>query len=154
MSFDITLYNNTSENNRLTKNITEVTTLTGELRNETSILRPSIKVEMAAGSFPPSVNYMYIAEFGRYYFIDDVQSVRNNVTIISGHVDVLMTYNSQIRNCTAIIRRQENDWNLYINDGSLITYANDWVQAKNFPGSFSDESFILMVNGGAGSIIP
>lgn len=154
MSFSIVFYNNTSENNKLDKNLTEVMTLDGVLRNETSLLKPSIQIEASASTFSPAVNYMYIEEFGRYYYIDDVQSVRNNVTIVTGHVDVLKTYAAQIRACKAIIRRQENDWNLYINDGSLITYANDWVQAKNFPGSFDDESFILMVNGGAGNPIP
>ena len=138
---------------KINKAFNSVASYSGSLKNDSSIIRPTIRIAGNIGSVA-GCNYMHIPEFGRYYFIDDVQSVRNNVTIISGHVDVLMTYNSQIRNCTAIIRRQENDWNLYINDGSLITYANDWVQAKNFPGSFSDESFILMVNGGAGSVIP
>ena len=147
MSFNIELYNNTSENNMLDKTITLQATLTGTLRNETSLLSPEILIEGSASSFTPDINYMYISEFGRYYYITDVRTVRNNVIMISGKVDVLMTYASQIRSCTGIIRRNENDWNLYINDGSLMTYANDYVNSQNFPHGFSGESLILLVKG-------
>lgn len=151
MSFNVVFYNNTSENNVLTKTITEQFTKTGELRNETSLLKPDIMFEGVASSFTPDVNYMYIADFGRYYYIDDVKTLRNNVIMVSGHVDVLMTYDSQIRACTGIIKRNAEDWNLYINDGSLMSYVNDYVNAQNFPGGFDSNSYVLVVNGGPGA---
>lgn len=143
----IDLYNNTSENNKLDKDITLVSSLSGSLRAGTSLLTPDIMIEGSAGSFTPGVNYMHIPDFGRYYYITDVTTERNNVIIIKGRVDVLKTYASQIRNCTGIIRRNAEDWNLYINDGSLMTYANDYVNAQNFPHGFSGESLILLVKG-------
>ena len=153
MSFSIIFYNNTSENNVLDKSITEAFTKTGSLRNETSILQPSIMIEGEASDFPPSVNYMYIADFGRYYYIEDVTTLRNNVIMVSGRVDVLMTYATQIRSCVAIIKRNAEDWNLYINDGSLMSYANDYVNSQNFPHGFDTNSLILTVLGSGSSWI-
>ena len=140
---NITLYSNSSDNNVVTKNISQIASLTGSLRNESGIMSPSILIE---GTYP-SANYCYISDWGRYYFIEEIISVRNNVSEIRCRIDTLMTYAQQIRGLTAIIKKQENDYNLYINDGSFMTYANDKVFTKGFPGSFSDDSYVLLVSG-------
>ena len=140
---NITLYSNSSDNNVVTKNISQVASLTGSLRNESGIMSPSILIQ---GTYP-SANYCYISDWGRYYFIEEIISVRNNISEIRCRIDTLMTYAQQIRSLTAIIKKQENDYNLYINDGSFMTYANDKVFTKGFPGSFSDDSYVLLVSG-------
>lgn len=140
---NITLYSNSSDNNVVTKNISQVASLTGSLRNESGIMSPSILIQ---GTYP-SANYCYISDWGRYYFIEEIISVRNNISEIRCRIDTLMTYAQQIRGLTAIIKKQENDYNLYINDGSFMTYANDKVFTKGFPGSFSDDSYVLLVSG-------
>lgn len=140
---NITLYSNSSDNNVVTKNISQIANLTGSLRNESGIMSPSILIQ---GTYP-SANYCYISDWGRYYFIEEIISVRNNISEIRCRIDTLMTYAQQIRGLTAIIKKQENDYNLYINDGSFMTYANDKVFTKGFPGSFSDDSYVLLVSG-------
>ena len=143
----IDLYNNTSENNKLDKDITLVSSLSGSLRAGTSLLTPDIMIEGSADSFTPGVNYMHIPDFGRYYYITDVTTERNNVIIIKGRVDVLKTYASQIRNCTGIIRRNAEDWNLYINDGALKTYTPTNTFTRNFPNGFTAGSYVLIMSG-------
>ena len=140
---NITLYSNSSDNNVVTKNISQIASLTGSLRNESGIMSPSILIQ---GTYP-SANYCYISDWGRYYFIEEIISVRNNISEIRCRIDTLMTYAQQIRGLTAIIKKQENDYNLYINDGSFMTYANDKVFTKGFPGSFSNDSYVLLVSG-------
>lgn len=140
---NITLYTNSSDNNVVTKTISQVASLTGSLRNESGIMSPSILIQ---GTYP-TANYCYISDWGRYYFIEEIISVRNNISEIRCRIDTLMTYAQQIRGLTAIIKKQENDYNLYINDGSFMTYANDKVFTKGFPGSFSDDSYVLLVSG-------
>lgn len=140
---NITLYSNSSDNNVVTKTISQVASLTGSLRNESGIMSPSILIQ---GTYP-SANYCYISDWGRYYFIEEIISVRNNISEIRCRIDTLMTYAQQIRDLTAIIKKQENDYNLYINDGSFMTYANDKVFTKGFPGSFSNDSYVLLVSG-------
>ena len=145
MNFSIQLMYNASDDNVLDKNTSILGTYTGTLKAKTSILSPTILLE---GSIPTTCNYMYIAEFGRYYFIDDISSVTNNTFEITSHVDVLKTYASQIRGCSGIIARQQNNWNLYIDDGTFKTYQNEINQIKVFPSGFNTYEFVLAVAGG------
>ena len=146
MSFQIKLGRNQSEENRLSKNITSITTVTGVLKDETSILRPVVLIQCDLADVR-KVNYMEIPSFGRKYFVTNIESVRQGLVAISGRVDVLSTYNSKIRSNTGIIRRQEKNWNLYLNDGVLKVYQNPKVQTKNFPSGFSSIEFVLAVAG-------
>lgn len=144
MSFNIELKTNFSDDNVLDKIISPVATVTGTLKRSTSILQPVIEI---SGSVPVNANYMYIPEFVRYYYIDDIVSTGNNRYEISAHVDVLKTYASEIRACTAIVARQESQWNLYVDDGSFKVYQNPMLTIKKFPSGFNTQEFVLAVAG-------
>ena len=137
-----------SEKNKIGKSISTLYTASGALREGTSIINPVIRISGANVPTLKNANYMHIPDFNRYYFITDIKSVRNGLIEISGHVDVLQTYASQIRNNTAIIKRNANSWNLYIEDGLFKTYANPHIFTKLFPSGFKDPSFVLSVAGG------
>lgn len=144
--FDITLQVNTSEKNRISKTITDIATLTGDLKANTSIIDPVILFEGDLSNYV-HCNYMSIPTFGRSYFVNNIQSVRANLFEISAHVDVLSTYASEIKSNSAIIRRQEKQWNLYLNDGVFKTYQNPLIMTKAFPSGFSTQEFVLAVAG-------
>lgn len=144
---DITLQINNSEKNRLDKSITDIVTLSGTLRDQTSIINPVIVIEGDLSSFV-NCNYMTISAFNRSYFINNITSINNNLFEISAHVDVLSTYKSQIRENSAIIARQEKKWNLYLNDGVFKTYQNPYIVTKAFPSGFTEQHFIFSVAGG------
>lgn len=144
MSISLTLYRNDSDTNVVNKSITSLLAVTGTLKERTSILNPSILVQ---GTLPTTCNYFYISEFGRYYYIDDVVSVTNDTFQITGHVDVLQTYATEIRASTGIIARQENAWNLYVDDGAFKVYQNPKFRIDLFPSGFSSLNFILAVAG-------
>lgn len=148
MSFDITLYTNNSEPEKIGKDLTELETYSGVLREGTSILNPVFLIEGDITDFI-ECNYLYVETFGRYYFITNIESVRNNLFQISARVDVLETYKDQIKANEALIFRQENAWNLYLNDGSFKTFQNPMVLTKAFPSGFTSMSYILAVAGGA-----
>lgn len=145
MSFEIVTMYNASDTNVLSKVLNTIDTITGTLRDETSILNPVIRIE---GQFPTNCNYLYIQSFGRYYFVDDVRSIRNNLYEISAHVDVLKTYENEIRNCTGIIARQQSQWNLYIDDGAFILYQNPTFKIEKFDVGLTTDEFVLAVAGG------
>ena len=138
----------TSEKNKIGKSISTLYTASGALREGTSIINPVIMISGANVPTLKNANYMHIPDFNRYYFITDIKSVRNGLIEISGHVDVLQTYSSQIRNNTAIIKRNANSWNLYIEDGLFKTYANPHIFTKEFPSGFKEPSYVLFVAGG------
>lgn len=146
MSFEIKLQTNNSEMNRVTKDITDVLTLTGTLKSETSIIDPIINIECDMPSII-TCNYMTIPVFGRSYFINNIRSIRTGLVEITCHVDVLSSFADSIKSNTAIIRKQENDWNLYLNDGSFKVYQNPIVLTKPFPTGFSTQEYVLAIAG-------
>ena len=96
------LYSNSSEYAALDKELELQITLSGILREESSIIDPSILVE-DLDDYITDINYAYIPEFGRYYFITNIESVRNHLWRLSLHVDVLHTYADGIRANSGII---------------------------------------------------
>ena len=112
---ELRLYNSVAEVNVLNKSsyLTLVTTLTGTLREGTDLINPTIRVELAT---LPTFNYVHIPEFNRYYFVRGITSVRNKIWDITLHVDVLMTYRTQILSLTAEVDRNEFDYDLLLED--------------------------------------
>lgn len=149
MSFNIRLMTNNSADNVADKKFTTIDTLTGTLKNETSITNPIIRIEYNGAL--QNVNYFYIPQFQRYYFITDIKSIRSNIWEISGHCDVLTTAwkNGTLKQCKGIIRKQENKWNLMLNDGSFRTYQDPIVTTELFPSGFSTYQYVLAVAGSA-----
>lgn len=146
MSFDIKLQTNTSEKNSLTKKLTDVKTVTGVLKDTTSIVDPVILIEMDLAD-AVKVNYLTISTFGRSYFVNNVKSVRQGLVEFTCHVDVLTSFADAIKKNSAIIQRQENKWNLYLNDGTFKIYQNPNVLTKAFPSGFTTQEFVLAVAG-------
>lgn len=146
MAFNIVLQTNNSEPNRLTKSISDIATVSGVLKDGTSIIDPTIKIECDLLTVT-GCNYLSIPSFGRSYFVKNISSIRNGLVEFSCHVDVLSSFADSIRSNKAIIKRQENSWNLYLNDGSFKVYQNPNVLTKAFPSGFTTQEFVLAVAG-------
>ena len=63
--------------------------LDGYLKEDTDLMDPSIVIE---NSGIPAANYAYIADLGRYYFINNIVCLGATLWRLDMHVDVLMTY--------------------------------------------------------------
>lgn len=146
MAFDIILQRNQSEKNALSKVVNDLATVTGVLKEDTSIINPTITIECDLSSFS-LCNYMTIPEFDRSYFVTNIRSIKNNLVEFSGHVDVLSSFAPYIRANRAIIEKQENAWNLYLDDGTFRVYQNPMVLTKMFPNGFNTLEFVLAVAG-------
>lgn len=146
MAFDIVLQNNKSERERVTKDVETIATYTGTLKAETSIIDPVILIECELSDVI-NANYMTISSFGRSYFINNIRSIRSGLVEFSCHVDVLSSFADEIKSNSAIIHKQENEWNLYLNDGSFKVYQNPMVLTKAFPSGFTTQEFVLAVAG-------
>lgn len=147
MSISITLLKTSSESNRVDKLYSTIATLSGTLKENTSIINPIITIEADLTKYV-NCNYMYIENFNRFYFVDNITSIRNGLIQFSCRVDVLMSYRTAIRKNNAIIKKQENKWNLYLNDGTFKAYQNPNVLTKAFPSGFTTQEFVLAVAGG------
>jgi hypothetical protein len=143
----IKFYNNLSDKVVVDKNITQIgSDMTGTLRDDCSIVDPVIKVEGIVGSNLASCNYAYIEEFGRYYYITNIVC-SGKLFEVHMHVDVLMSYKNGIRSNSAVISRQEHNYNLYLQDGVFKTYSQPHIQIAQFPNGFTDFNFIFSVAG-------
>lgn len=140
----VELYINSSPSNYVTKSISLVDTLEGTLRNPTSIIDPVITIER---DNPIGFNYVRIPDFNRYYFVTGIASVSDTLISISMHCDVLMSYATSIKLGTAIIRRQENAYNLMLDDGIFKAYQNTKHKIIKFPYGFNTFSYILVLAG-------
>jgi len=148
----INLYQNKSPDNKIGKDLEQITTLTGTVRDETSILNPVILIEDSTAL--SACNYMFIPEFGRYYYITDIKKPRTGLAELSGRCDVLQSFSGEILANTAVIERQEEQWNLYIDDGTFRVYNNPILITKAFPSGFSGMSYVLAVTGNNTSDLP
>lgn len=148
--FDVTLYKNYSNANVLNKELNEINILPGVLREGSSLIDPVILLQASAPGFHANhVNYLWIEEFNRYYYITNIISVNNTLWEIHCHVDVLMSYKEDIKKQVGIIAKQENNFNMYLDDGSFMTYQNPKIQLKTFsnPTPFETQEFVLIVAG-------
>ena len=127
----IKLYINTTENERIDKSsyIAELTskTVSGTFKNPVDILNPTVQFELPISDLG-KYNYMYISDFGRYYFITGwtmisgaTYSVSDSTALfeITSHVDVLYTYKTKITANTGLIRRQASQLNPFYIDREI-----------------------------------
>lgn len=143
MAITVNIGTNTSDARCLDKTVSGVATLTGELRNDSNIVNPSILVNASASSIA-GCNYMTIEAFNRSYFITDITSVSNTLSIVSGHCDVLSTYKSAIRSSAAIVSRSDNAGDPFINDGSIRTKTTKSYKVVRGFAKFVGYSIILV----------
>ena len=145
----IILYKNNSEDYALTKSTSAQLTLSDcVFKEDSSVENPNIVITTSTDI--TECNYMYIGDLHRYYFIREIGVIRAGVYYIRGHVDVLSTYASEIKACSAIIARQENVFNMYLDDPEFKTLNKSEVVTKKFSGtSFTkDMKYVLVVAGG------
>nr|DAL66477.1 MAG TPA: hypothetical protein [Caudoviricetes sp.] len=147
MAFTISLFKTYSENNRVVKTLTDEKQLSGELRNQTSVLNPSIRIESADNI--STYNYAYISEFGRYYYITDIVSVRTNCWVVSLRCDVLMSYKDEIKTITGVVVRQESNPNKLLVDRLERIQSDKEIDILYYPDAFSKNlQYILVTAGG------
>lgn len=142
----VKLHQTSSTRNKIGKTLDAGLDFSCCLKDDCSILNP--RLDIFTDSDITDKNYMYIPAFGRYYFIDDIVSTNNGYWTITAHVDVLETYKTHIKNNDAVIRRQKNKYNLYLDDPDFHTYNYDRIQTLKFPAnSFSKTlTYVLVVN--------
>lgn len=134
--------------NKVEKTTTQIASLSGALKDGSSITDPVILVESAD---LPAANYAFIEVFqNRYYFIKDIRNVNNNLWEISMHVDVLMSYSSAILSSPCIVAKTASDrFNLYLPDPNFKCQQNDRYGMVSFPSGFdaSNAYFYLTLFG-------
>lgn len=103
MAVSVTFYNCGDDKRVMSKTLTTGISANAELYDPTSVTNPRLRVSYNASLL--TYNYMYIAQFGRYYFITNITTDSGGALIIEGAVDVLQTYKTEIAGLSAIVVR-------------------------------------------------
>ena len=127
----ITLYRNNSDNRRLRKSLTQVSTpLLCDIYGSESIITPRFILEYVG----VEANYCYVAELNRYYYIRDIVLAPGGRRILMCEVDVLMSNIDEILNLNCLVLRQENETlcNKYLVDNRMIANVNKEEVVESF----------------------
>nr|DAE24103.1 MAG TPA: hypothetical protein [Podoviridae sp. cty7j44] len=117
-------FNNTKEDIVVDKDISVnsfALRFRGTFRDNIDLINPIFDIEWTQ---IPTFNYVYLNMFGRYYFVDNIECVRNNLYRIYCSIDVLMSYREQLKDLQVYVTRQENNVNAQIPDMKLPIQNN------------------------------
>lgn len=106
----ITFYSFSKKENSTAIPALSGTDLTCYIKSPSSVLNPAIELK----DDPTGYNYCYIAEFGRYYFINDIVFNKGIWTCYC-NVDVLGTYKTQIGSTSMYVLRSADE-----SDGEIV----------------------------------
>ena len=130
----LTIYNNKSPTNYVNKKLTEINTLEGTLRANTSIVDPDIEILYFTNM--TAYNYAYIPQFGRYYYITDWISTNNNLWIARMHVDVLMSFwNRGLSTSPCVAMRNTTKKQYDLIDDQLLFTADTLYSCTQYPNT-------------------
>lgn len=151
----VTLYQTSDDRRVVTKTLTAIASnVTIVPKEQLDILTPRIRLAWNTNYL--AANYMYISDLGRYYFISDMLlNTGHNIDII-GNVDVLMTYDAEIRTLQATIIRSESigaptmypDEKLPIVPGRKVITSSLLPNTLHNAGVAKDQ-YVLVIKGGS-----
>lgn len=147
MAITISLYQISEDEEVFPKTIpTPVSTHTIKLKEGCSIDRPTVSFS-GGSAIMSTLNYAYIDAFGRYYWIRDRRMTVNGICELTLESDPLQSFSAQLKNVSATITRNENEYNGYLRDDGYNALAFEGVQYKAFPNALNDTSCILVTVG-------
>lgn len=138
----ITAYSGFSKRKNSTKQPTGGTAITATLKDDVSMSQP---VFILAGDH---FTYNYVEFAGRYYFVDDVVSLRNNLCEVHCSIDVLATYKSAIQASSAYVLYYDHS-NTEIVDHRLSTKTTISIDSdtETFNNLGTGQSYLLTAIG-------
>lgn len=142
-TFEIKTYNYSGETSRVDKTdyLTPISTLSGVLRGESSLLNFNVLIQ---SDTVPNFNYCYIDKFKRYYYVTEPVSVRQNLWEMTMQVDALMTYKDSLLKCEGYIDRNEYIQNkMIIDNNRAIMQGADFEEDTITNELFGSGSFVL-----------
>lgn len=145
----IDLYVNKSDKRVINKNIELKRQENVKLLEECEIIKPNLKLTLNDDLL--KCNYLYIEKFKRFYFIDNIKIMSQNIAIIECSVDVLMSFSTVICDSQLNITRSSNRRNNYLIDSGIKKSSKKVMRYEKIPTTIFDidSTNILILNGGS-----
>ena len=116
MSVTITTYSISEDNHVLTPTLTPIqNNLSAVHKENTNMLHPTL---ILSGSVTQTFNYIYITEYGRYYFLKE-RTFSQQKYICTFDVDPLRSWSSEVSALSVIANRSSSRFNVYQPDNSI-----------------------------------
>ena len=130
------LFFNKSEKNKVDKELEDKGQYRVTLNSPTDLMNPVIDIMAENADYLiKNVNYVYMSAFERWYFVTSIEILRTNLIRIRCRVDVLYSFREQIKKQKAIIARNEENYNLLLDDQNFEFQANPVIKTKRFPNN-------------------
>lgn len=151
--FDITLYNFAKKHNSTkTPEVGRGSVYSGTLKEDSGILSPSIYFRFASGFAPFEMNYAFISNFSRYYYIRE-WTFEQGRWLADMEVDALASWKTLIGESTQYVLRSETDYDPRIPDYLYSTFSGVAMSATSVNNpwftSLKDGYFILGIVSGS-----
>lgn len=141
----IIFYTNNSDSNELNKNINLITELQCNVnKNNLDVLSPILFLSYFDIK-ELNINYCYIEELNRYYFIDSYTIEKNNLIKLQLETDVLMTFKNDILLSSGIVKETKNNQNNFSSQFELLdTKQQKILYFSDGDNKFSDDKLYLV----------
>lgn len=143
----ITLYKYSGKSNVINKTLQNGVNVDGTIKDTANVITPQIRLRAKETlSNIKSFNYAYIAAFNRYYFVENCEIISTDVCVLFLRVDVLKTYETEIKASTATITERENA-NKYISSRANIHDVRPQFARIDFSvnAPFDENGTIIMI---------
>ena len=142
------IYDDARSINKTLDNTTKIADLSSaHFKADVDILHP--RLEIAYDPSYTGVNYVYIDDWKRYYFVRNISAGSQRI-FLDCDVDVLQTYASEILDLQCVVARQEdeNHSQLYLNDGMFRALQPKKIVTLGWGKHFDDDGSFVMAIGG------
>lgn len=148
---NIKLCSSTSEIVAINKDITIIDDVLATIKGALSVENPVLILQYKS-DIQSKVNYVYIPEYNRYYFVTDIINLTGGRYELHCKVDVLTSFKDYILNLSCIVDKQssKDNANMYLDDGSFVVQSKEFVDTINFPRGFNDNGEFILITAGGG----
>jgi len=136
-----------SENNAINKSITTIKHVTAVAKGDCSIYRPTLI--LSHDSTMENINYLYIPEFERYYFITNITGMTGSRYEVTCKCDVLESFKEEILGLRVILDSTQNTGkNNYLNGEAWVHNVKDMTFIEPFPRGLRTEPENILITAG------
>ena len=153
----INLYSKGDNPKTVTKTLTAISSVQGRATQPCNILRPELILSGDSTVNAINANYVFVPDFGRYYFVKDHTTDTAARIILSCEVDPLMSWAAGIRASKQLVTRSESVGKpTYTPDDQYLLKPNKDITVISFEGGYFNlenatqisYNFLLNVAGG------
>ena len=127
----ITIFQNFSKEHNSTKQPSGGTVVNCYLKDDTSLINPIFILDR------PDFTINYVAWGSRYYFVDDIVSIRNSAVEVHCSVDALASWKTQIGASSQYVTRSASAYNEYIIDSMYPATVHTSFESVAIEGLFN-----------------